>query len=248
MSLSPSDAALYAIVSGPPPASVAEVIAAMEAIDAALPETDGLKWFNRMYLTVTRGVDTVPPVGGWKDERWLMGLDVVFAGLYFEALRRYLEGTAAVPDSWRALMDSRADVSIDRIQFALAGMNAHINHDLALALLATDKQFGVAPACGSPQHQDYEAVNNLLQQVMPAELTTLAVDTLGLAAQDTGKIGRLLAFWDLCAAREFAWQFADHLRPLTGAQRAAALVLQDRMTGVVGRAILAFEVPPLPRV
>jgi len=73
-------------------------------------------------------------------------------------------------------------------------------------------------------------------------LTTLAVDTLGVAAQDTGKIGRLLAFWNLCAAREFAWKFADHLRPLTGLQQETALALQDGMTGVVGRAILAFEV------
>ena len=37
---------------------------------------------------------------------------------------------------------------MDRIQFALAGMNAHINHDLALALLTTDAQRNVVPDDG----------------------------------------------------------------------------------------------------
>lgn len=244
--MSPNDAAVYAIVSGPPPATVAEVITAMQQIDAALPDTDGLKWFNRMYLMVTQEVDTKPPAAGWNDEAWLMRLDVIFAGFYFHALRQYLDGTASIPNSWQALLEMRERQGIDRIQFALAGMNAHINHDLALALLATDQEFGATPAAGSAQQLDFEAVNGLLQSVMPQVLTMLAVDVLGMAAQDTGKIGRLLAFWDICKAREFAWQFADHLRRLNGPPRDAALCLQDQMTGVVGRAILAFEVPPPP--
>ena len=38
------------------------------------------------------------------------------------------------------MLSARFTAGIDRIQFALAGMNAHINHDLSLALLATDQQ------------------------------------------------------------------------------------------------------------
>ncbi|MGC2546413.1 MAG: hypothetical protein WA426_11250, partial [Silvibacterium sp.] len=62
---------------------------------------------------------------------------------------------------------------------------------------------------------------------------------LGVLAQDTGKIGRLLAFWDICRARDLAWDFANHLRGLAGLDREVALNAQDSLTGSLGRAILA---------
>jgi hypothetical protein len=118
-------------------------------------------------------------------------------------------------------------------------MNAHINHDLSLALLATDQQRNLEPDMASPQHVDYEAVNGLLSAVMPAALQMLAVGVLGELAQDTGKIGRILAFWNICRARDLAWEFADHLRGLHGATQQVALAAQDQLTGALGRAILA---------
>lgn len=136
-------------------------------------------------------------------------------------------------------MEARFRPGIDRIQYALAGMNAHINHDLALALLETDKQMNVVPGFNSPQHIDYEAVNGLLETVMPAELKMLATDVLGQVAQDTGKIGRVLAFWNVCKARDLAWDFADHLRGLNALAQPVAMSAQDQVTGALGRAILA---------
>jgi hypothetical protein len=107
--------------------------------------------------------------------------------------------------------------------------------------LATDALKNVIPAPGSPQYLDYQAVNGLLDSLMPSELTMLATDTLGVLAQNTGKVGRLLAFWDICKARNLAWDFADHLRGLTGLSRTVALNAQDQMTGVIGRAVLALQ-------
>jgi hypothetical protein len=240
MAVAAEDQALYGIVSGTSPATIDDVIAMMERIDAALANDDGLKWFNRLYLSVTQKVDGAPPTGGWKDAAWLLTLDVVFAGLYFKAVAGYLNGENGVPSSWQALMESRKKAGVDRIQFALAGMNAHINHDLAFALLTTDVQRGVVPAVGSPQYLDFEAVNGLLQALMPQTLTMLATDTLGVLAQDTGKVGRLLAFWDICKARELAWNFANYLRGVPAPAQILAAGAQDQMTGVVGRAILAF--------
>jgi hypothetical protein len=187
---------------------------------------------------VTQQVDLHPPGGAWQSPAWLTRLDVVFAGLYFSAVAGFLGGEP-VPAAWAALFEARYQAGIDRIQFALAGMNAHINHDLALALLATDAELNVAPAPGSPEFADYQSVNGLLNALMPATLTMLATDTLGVLAQDTGKIGRLLAFWDICRARDLAWDFSNHLRSLPGPARGAALDAQDALTGALGRAILA---------
>lgn len=238
MSVTAADQPLYTILSGASPKTIDEVLQIMQQIDGLLADEDGLKWFNRLYMMVTKEVDFSPPPGGWKDSDWLLRLDVVFAGFYFRAVAGFLDGSGDTPSSWCALMEARYETGIDRILFALAGMNAHINHDLALALLETDREMNLMPDYGSPQHVDYEAVNGLLNKVMPAALQMLAVGILGLAAQDTGKIGRVLAFWNICKARDLAWDFGNTLWGVKDAALATALAVQDQMTGVVGRAIL----------
>ena len=203
-----ADQPLYNLVNAPALATIADVIARMQAIDALLPPTDGLKWFNRLYLMVTHQVDLNPPGGGaWQSPVWLLRLDVVFAGCYFRAVAGARSGQP-IPSAWSAMFEARHRTGIDRIQFALAGMNAHINRDLALALLATNADLNIVPASCSPEADDYQAVNQLLNSMMPSALTMLATDTLGVLAQDTGKVGRLLAFWDICRARDLAWDFS----------------------------------------
>src|SRR5580698_8698373 len=238
MSIPSADQPLYDLVSGEIPVTIDDVISRMQAIDAVLPANDGIKWFNQLYLTVTQEVDLHPPGGAWQSPLWLTRLDVVFAGLYFNAVGGFLAGNS-IPSAWSAVFEARYRIGVDRIQFALAGMNAHINHDLALALLATDAEFPVTPTPGSPEFDDYQSVNQLLNTTMPSALTMLAADTLGVLAQDTGKIGRLLAFWDICRARDLAWDFANQLRSLTGLTRDAATSTQYTVTGALGRAILA---------
>lgn len=237
MPVSAADQALYQIVSGPEATSVNEVLAKMQQIDSTLPDNDGLKWFNRLYMMVTSEVD-LRPAAIWKDAAWLDRLDVIFAGLYFKAVASFVSQSAGAPNAWDALMEARFRAGIDRIQFALAGMNAHINHDLALALIETNRQSNINPNHLSPQYVDYEAVNQLLNEVMPKALNVLATGILGQLAQDTGKIGRLLAFWNIVKARDLAWEFSDHLRQVNGIQQQIGLAAQDQITGVLGRAIL----------
>lgn len=232
------DTQLLQILSGASPTSIADVVAVMQQIDGVLPSNDGLKWFNRLYLMVTQKIDAEPPANGWEDAAWLTRLDLVFAGFYFAAIGGALEQTADTASSWDVLFEARNRVGVDRIQFALAGMNAHINHDLALALLQTDDELHLMPAMQSPEHDDYEHVNGLLAEVLPAALTVLATGIVGELAEDTGKIGRLLAIWNVRAARDLAWDFADHLRDLRGGSRDLALAAQDQLTGVIGRSLL----------
>jgi Family of unknown function (DUF5995) len=238
MGASPTEIQLRQIASGPPPASISEVLVLMQRIDNLLPSSDGLKWFNLLYMMVTQEVDSHPPPGGWEDAAWLTRLDVVFAQFYLQAISNWPSSSATVPSSWKALFEARSSPGIERIQFALAGMNAHINHDLAPALLQTDAELNLIPDKTSPQHEDFERVNGLLATVLPQALQFLATGILGELAQDTGKIGRLLAIWDVGAARDLAWDLADHLRSLTGSARMTALSVQDQMTGVLGRSLL----------
>src|SRR5215475_9041452 len=75
-------------MSATPPApvtTVAGVIARMEAMEAALPAEDGLACFNRMYLDVTRQVNSQLGQGFFADPAFMTQLDVAFANLYFAA-------------------------------------------------------------------------------------------------------------------------------------------------------------------
>jgi hypothetical protein len=235
---SATDNQLSEIASGPPPAMISDVLARMQRIDTLLPNGDGLKWFNLLYMRVTQQVDSNPPPGGWEDSIWLKRLDVVFAQFYLNAISNSLNSSATVPSSWEALFEARFRPGVERVQFALAGMNAHINHDLALALLQTDNELNLVPSKTSPEHDDFERVNVLLEAVLPQALHFLATGILGELAQDTGKIGSLLAIWNVRAARDFAWDLADHLRSLSGTTLATALALQDQLTGLAGRSLL----------
>lgn len=242
-----SDQAVLQLLTAGSPATLSDVIRLMEGIDQLLPGNDGLKWFNLLYLAVTREIQKQSAANIWQAPTWIVHLDVVFAQFYFTALTRWMQRSSDVPASWKALLNCRFAPNVDRIQFALAGMNAHINHDLALALLQTDADLQVSPALGSPQHNDYERVNVLLETVMPAALEMLAVGLLGQLAQDTGKIGRLLGIWNVSAARDLAWGFADHLRSVPKVSRAVALAAQDQMTGVIGRSLL-LPIDPAPSI
>ena len=236
-SLASLDSHLLQIVTARSPSTIPGVIQIMESIDALLPDGDGLKWFNKLYLLVTQAIDNQPQATAWSDSTWVTGLDVVFACFYFRAIASFLNNSPT-PSSWGALFEARNSSGIDRIQFSLAGMNAHINHDLALALNATNSQMNVHPGLKSPQHDDYQSVNTILAQVLPTALQVLATGSLGTLAQDTGKIGRLLAIWNVGVARNAAWDFAGYLTSLPPVARPLALSIQDKTTGLAGRALL----------
>jgi hypothetical protein len=237
MSASPAGNNLLEIVTSNPPGSIDEVIEWMEKLDSAMDPNDGLRWFNLLYLKVTQQVRDMPPQGGWQDPAWLARLDVIFANLYFAALADFLAGRP-IPSSWQALFEARERVGVDRIQFALAGMNAHINHDLSFALLRIDDEMHQGFNPNSPEHQDYEHVNGLLEAVLPQALQFLATGVIGQIIQDTDKIGKLLAVWNVRVARDLAWDFAEHLHGLSGLHREFAIISQDKFTGAIGRMLL----------
>jgi hypothetical protein len=98
-----------------PVVSVAEAIARMEAIGAALPATDGIACFNRMYLDVTRQVSASLTQGFFADAGFMSQLDVTFANLYFAAADA-LSDPSSVPLAWHPLVDLRSAAGIEPIR------------------------------------------------------------------------------------------------------------------------------------
>ena len=128
-----------------PARTIDDVIARMTAIDGRLADADGVKWFNRLYLRVTLSVRSAVAGVFFEDQPFLAALDVVFANLYFGAVSGAEASPPAPPRAWRPLFDTRHAPGIARLQFALAGMNAHINRDLPDALVRAFRQMGGSP-------------------------------------------------------------------------------------------------------
>jgi hypothetical protein len=221
-------------------ATIGEVIQIMQDLDKMLLSNDGLKCFNLLYLRVTQAVYEKPPSGGWGDQKWLTLLDITFAQLYFDALAYSCIDPTQVPRAWMALFEFRDNPGIQRVQFALAGINAHINHDLPLAAVQTGKDLHIPPDRNSREYNDFENVNGLLSEVMPQTLNVLATGILGELAQDTGTIGRLLAMWSVKTARDTAWTNAELLWELQDRPSLSDdfMMVLDRMTGMAGRGLL----------
>ncbi len=239
----PYDNALVATLAVSPQ-SIADVVEILENIQAICVDGDGLKWFNGLYLQVTQAVEarcqlTGTGVGGFSDPAWIAALDVRFASFYLNAVKSSLTG-AATPGCWQALFAVRNVPTIARIQFALAGMNAHINHDLAQAVLGICQATGDPPQHGTEQYNDYTAINTTLDSLINQAKQALHVGLLGDALPPVGRLEDTLAAWDVSAARESAWNNAELLWNLTEVPLVAATFLDtlDGLTAVASKGLL----------
>jgi hypothetical protein len=189
------------------------VEARMEDIAAPLAAGDGVARFNELYLAVTRAVAEETKSASYESPAFISRLDVVFADLYFTAVE---DDAAAreVPKAWAPLFEKRHAPGIAPLQFAIAGMNAHINHDLAVALVDTCDELGLDIDARTPQHRDYLSVNATLERVegeIKARYATGVVEDLDKAL---GPLDDVLANWSVARARDNAWVTAQTIRAL----------------------------------
>jgi hypothetical protein len=138
------------------------------------------------------------------------------------------------------LFACRDQAAIARIQFALAGINAHINHDLAEAIVATCEDTGTAPESSGVHYADYTAVNSTLNGLIESAKQTLSVRLPGDALPSVSGLQDTIAAWNVMVAREKAWQNAGHLWRLRAAPELSTgfLEMLDGFTTVIGKALL----------
>ncbi len=220
--------------------SIAEVVDIMTMLDRELSDTDGLWWFNHLYLRVTLAVRSAVTTTAFRDPSFLERLDVVFANLYFDALAAGDTDPRAAPSAWRPLFESRHQPGLMAIQFALAGMNAHINRDLPAGIVATYVATDGAPGPSGARHDDFEKVNDLLEAVEAQIKGEFATGIVGLVDSVAGDVDDAVAMWKVRAAREAAWTHAEVLWTLRGspALHDAFFMRLDRFTGFASRGLL----------
>lgn len=192
-------------------ATLDEVVGRMVALEAALPVGDGVGYFNRLYLTVTRAVVERLRRGEFEQPRFLEDLAVLFSNAYFRALDDFERDPAAVSRAWAPLVEARGRQRVAPIQFVLAGMNAHINYDLAIGVVQTCESFGVSPRDGSAEHRDYLHLNAILGETQEEIKKWLVTGLLGALDRALGRLDDLVASFSVVRAREAAWIHAKTL-------------------------------------
>jgi hypothetical protein len=222
------------------PKTIEDVIARMRAIDAELPTTDGVAWFNKLYLRVTERVKERSDQGAFQRPGFLERLDVVFAELYFSAYRVAAAGGAeALSKAWVPLFAAREEPAIAPIQFALAGMNAHINYDLPLGLVDVCGELGLEIETGTPHHADFEQVNQLLEDVEAEVKGWFATGFVGELDHAFGRVDDVVAMWSVARARDQSWTNAEVLSALGhGWMSDRFLDAHGRLVGAYGRGLL----------
>ncbi len=227
-----------------PPPDIAGVIAELtqrgDAMVAARGAADGVVCFNRLYLRMTVAIGgAASQAGFFADPAGVVRLDPIFAQLYFAAIDADTAG--GLPSrSWAALFAARAEPGTASLQFALAGMNAHINHDLVVALLELWEQTGGRPPRDSDAYRDFNRVNELVRVELEAEKAELATGVIKQIDMLAGPIDSAVAMWSIEAAREHAWTTAEGLWDARGHPVAldVAIAAIDRIVAVVGAGLL----------
>jgi hypothetical protein len=238
-----------------PVSTVAEVIQRLDDIKRAVAtqggpgSRSGMYWFSHLYLVITENVQQKINAGRYfADNEYLTALDVAFANRYLDAVRAQTRGETA-PKVWRLLFDVPADGEILAVQLAMAGVNAHINFDLAFAVVDACHGLDRKDIDWGWQKADYDKVNGIFAEEMDRLLHELArgystrPGASGVSpALEMERLSLLerLATQIVVLARSAAWENAEYLWPLEPAStlwldRAQAM---DDVAAALSRALL----------
>lgn len=214
----------------------------MVSLDAQLAPSDGVRYFNALYLEVTREVVRRLRRQELEDPGYLEALAVLFSNAYLRAVVDFADGASTGGSrAWAPLFAARFDRRVAPIQFALAGMNAHINYDLPIGVRDTCQARELTPRDGTPQHRDYVRLNAILADVQERVKPWLIPGALGLLDRVFGRLDDIVGAFSVARARDAAWVHAKALWSMRsdGQLSNSYPATLDHTVGFAGRGLLS---------
>jgi Family of unknown function (DUF5995) len=226
------------------PTEVPEVIAVLDAIATTAAQMDrgdgdGIACFARLYHQITKDVLREFETGTlFSTDEFIIQLDLTFARRYLDALRDHLDGGSPGPACWEELFVKRQEDHAPW-RFAAVGVNAHVNFDLAFALLDVWEANPARLAKPRAQFADYRAINTIFRRNMDQLLEdNRAPWTQWIFAPDGGVIdgfANRTAGLLVSTTRDVAWFFAELMwlqRGAPGYRNGPTAILDAFATGV----------------
>ena len=172
--------------------------------------------FALTYLRVTEAYAwSARQPGYYDDPGWTNHAVAVFAKYYLRAFDNWTadNNSSAVPQAWQTAFNRARDGKVSAAGNFFLGLNAHINHDLALAMAAA----GLTGPDGSSEKANFTKINVLLNSVtlplvaeLSARLDPSMNDSSLPLSLDAVATGQVMWTW-----REQAWRNAELLASST---------------------------------
>ena len=220
--------------------SVGELIDELRALQNALSPGNGVKWFVRLYADVTEALALELRGGDLEDPVFLELLVLVYGKSVLNVCEDMERRSQRIARAWAPLYERRHDHRVAPIQFALAGLNAHTNHDVPIGLVHACRSTGIAPDSDGPQYRDYTKMTQLLKRTEADVKQWLVTGALEEVDETFGDVDDAIAMWSLQRARQAAWTSGEVLWSLreNEALTVAYVSVMDRMAGFAGRGLL----------
>jgi hypothetical protein len=221
-----------------------DVVAGLGGLEReAIDRRDRRAIFLTVYGEMSREMKRLVEARAFADNEWVARYTVAFANFYREAYDAY-ERRTPVAKCWRIAFDTANRGAALVAQDLLLGINAHINHDLALAL----EVIGIDPDRDA-RLADHTAVNEVLRSLTDAVSARVSeLYAPGLAGVDecAGTLDEDVSNFSLALARENAWEAAVALaNARSEIERRAIRRLLDVRGSAIARLILAPNLNPV---
>ena len=220
--------------------SIPDVIAGLTALEARLyAAKDRRAVFASAYLTMTREIAARVSGREFNDPDWVNAYTVAFANLYRAAFHAFEVGSVLeVPSPWRTAFETAAAARGLIIQDMLLGMNAHINHDLSLALVEAS-----IDTSREAKRADHFAVNEAIRHAVNAVQESIAARygrVFGIVDNLLRRVDEDVAVLSIEKARLNAWTSALSLADARDdSERQAVLEsIADRSDVIAGLILL----------
>jgi hypothetical protein len=221
-----------------------DVVNALTALEARHAERrDRRAVFATVYSLMSQEMTRRIERGRFRDNEWVRRYTISFANLYWAAHDDFDSGRA-VPRAWTIAFETARSGDALVTQDLLLGINAHINHDLALAL----DEVSIEPD-RSARLADHSAVNEVLV-ALTDEVGRRISDLYarGLAGVDAcaGTLDEAVSNFSLAVARAGAWESAVALaNARADIERRAIRRMLDVRSAAMARLILAPNLSPV---
>ena len=200
-----------------------------------------LAFFPAVYRATTARVRAGIQRGSFVDGARMGRLATTFANRYLAAHDAAAVGSGSTPArAWQVAFDAAPRQHTMILQHVLLGMNAHINFDLPLAVIATANGGKVLDI-----EEDFRAINRILADLLdPVQaIIDRFSPLLHILDQVGGRTDEELVTFSINTARDEAWHEATRLADEPSAQRERSVLSLDRRVAVLAQRIIVPDGP-----
>ena len=183
----------------------------------------------------------------FKDLRWLIYEDTVFANFYFRVIKANQRGKQ-IPAAWKIAFDTARSGDANAGQDMLLGINAHVQRDMPFVLATV----GIRTKKGATRKPDHDVVNGILSDAYEPIVSAIGrrYDSLvTISNASWNPVDDIAGLEMVKGWREGVWRNAERLLDAkTPAERRQVAESIETNAATWARLIAANQLPPGYRV